>query len=151
MLIHARMRLAGALGHLIAAGRCTDLVELCIQVYEERLDHLDQVEHAPEFWVKELLYAHRALRDKAAPARVARWEARWRAHDPRRSYLALAGGLHHHSFAVFALTGEFSKQQLGLGGDPDLVEEAIGYLAQDCTPFAMYRDPHDPMTCDLVV
>jgi|APSaa5957512622_1039677.scaffolds.fasta_scaffold03494_3 hypothetical protein len=152
LLVHAQTRFLGGLGHLIAAGRCLDLVETCIQIYEERLLHLDQVQLAPEFWVKEMVYAHAALRDRVSEERRQRWEEAWRNHDPWTSYVAAKEGVvGNYNLAVFALAGEFFKQRYGLGGDGGIVGGAIRYLARDFTPWGMYRDPSDPMTYDLVV
>ena len=152
VLVHAQTRYLGALGHLIAAGRCEDLTDGCVKAYEERLDHLDEVALSPEFWVKEMVYAHRALADRVAPDRLRNWESAWRAHDPWSSYRSASSGkVNNRNGAVFALTSEFFKKRADLGGDDALIEEAIAYLAGDFTPWGMYRDPNDPMTYDLVV
>ncbi len=151
VLVFAQARFIGALGHLIAAGRCEDLVDACIKAYEERLENLDEVKHSPEFWIKEMMYAHRALKEKVGPERLKRWEALWRAHNPRTSYRVVEGGMHGSNLAVFALTGEFFKIREGFGGDAELIEEAVAYLAGDFTPYGMYRDPNDPITYSLVV
>ncbi len=151
VLVHAQTRFIGALGQLISTGRCEDLIDGCAKAYEERLAHLDQVQYFPEFWIKELMYAHRALKDRMDPERVRRWEAIWRGHNPRASYGSVKGGIHHHNFVAFLLTAEFFKGSLKLGGDRELIEGAIEYLSRDFTPYGMYRDPNDPMTYDLVV
>lgn len=150
-LIHAQTRFVGALGRLIAAGRRLDLIEACVKGYEGYLMRLHEVEHAPEFWVKELMYAHGALRDKIPLERLGRWKEVWCTHVPRSQYKAACGGLRYHNLVVFVLTSEFFKIEQGLGGDQELIEEAIRYLSQDFTAYGMYRDPDDPMTYDLVV
>ena len=142
-------RFAGALGLLIKAGRCQDLIEVCANSYEAYLKRLDDVEHAPEFWTKELMYAHEALKDKVPSQQRQRWELAWKNHKPRQCYVSSVHNL-TNNFLVFAVTGEFFKQRQGLGGDAELIEEAIDCLLGDFTEFGMYRDPHDPVTYDLV-
>ncbi|MDP6778843.1 MAG: hypothetical protein QGI83_18965 [Candidatus Latescibacteria bacterium] len=151
VLVFAQTRYIGALGHLIAAGRCEDLIESCIVAYEERLENLDIADQAPEFWVKEMMYAHRALKDRVETSRLRQWEAVWARHDPWTSYKSAVGGIHGANFPVFALTGEFFKIREGVGGDRDFIDQAIAYLAGDFTPRGMYRDPNDPITYSLVV
>lgn len=152
VLVHTQARYLGALGNLLAAGRCEDLVSGGLKAYEERLEHLDEEPLAPEFYIKEMVWAHRALKVRVDPERASRWESRWLEHDPWSSYRCARGGeVGGTNCSVFALAGEFLKQQHGLGGDDDLMEEALAYLACDFTPWGMYRDPQDPMTYDLVV
>lgn len=142
-------RFVGALGQLIKAGRCHDLTEACIKGYEADLERLDDVEHAPEFWVKELMYAHEALKDKVQTQQREQWELVWKNHKPRQSYISSVKKL-TNNYLVFAAAGEFFKQQQGLNGDGELIEEAISQLLQDFTELGMYRDPNDPITYDLV-
>jgi len=152
VLVHTQARYLGALGNLLSAGRCDDLAAGGIRAYEERLEHLDEEPLAPEFHTKEMVWAHAALEDRVAPDRASRWQADWREHDPWSSYRCARGReIRGTNCAVFALAGEFLKEQHGLGGDGDVMEEALAYLAGDFTPWGMYRDPHDPMTYDLVV
>ncbi len=143
-------RFVGALGQLIKAGRCPDLVDVCLKSYEACLLRLDEVASAPEFWTKELMYAHEALKDKAPRQRRKQWELAWRNHRPRQCYRCIVEGA-THNFLVFASAGEFLKHKQGLGGDLELIEEAIDHLCEDFTEYGMYRDPNDPMTYDIVV
>lgn len=143
-------RFVGALGQLIKAGRCLNMVDVCLKSYEACLLRLDEVESAPEFWTSPLMYAHEALKDRVRRRRLRRWERTWRNHKPRQCYICIVDGA-TNNFLVFALAGEFFKHKQGLGGDLELIEEAIDHLSEDFTEFGMYRDPNDPMTYDLVV
>lgn len=143
-------RFVGALGQLIKAGRCLDLVDACIKSYEHCLSRLEEVASYPEFWTKELVYGWEALHDKIDGERRERWRQTWLSHDPRHYYGCVTEQL-SHNFWVFALAGEFLKQKAGLEGDMDLVDEGIGLLLNDFTELGMYRDPNDPMIYDTVV
>lgn len=152
VLVHTQARYLGALGQLLRAGRCLDLVEAGVAAYEERLRHLDEVHLSPEFYTKELVWAHLGLREKVEPARAQSWEAVWAASDPWASYrCASTGRIAGHNGVAFALAGECARAWAGLGGSTALVEEALTCLGGGITEWGMYRDPHDPMTYNLVV
>ncbi len=143
-------RFTGAVGQLIKAGRCLDLIDVCVRSFEKCMLLLDkEVQSAPEFWTKELMYAYEALRGKINPALQIRWEETWRTHDPRACYKCIVEK-QTHNFLVFAAAGEFFKDLLNLNGDMELVDEAVGRLLEDFTQYGMYRDPNDPITYDLV-
>ena len=146
----ATSRLVGALGHLIAAGRCGDLIPACVAGYEACLTQLHQPELSPEFSIKELMYAHATLKGKIETQTLARWQEAWAQHDPRASYNCVVNGL-AHNFNVFALVGEFFKRRNRLADHSDLIEELLAGQRQHFTDHGMYRDPNDPMTYDLVV
>jgi hypothetical protein len=143
-------RFVGTLGQLIAAGRCHDLIDACIAGYEACLLRLDEVKTSPEFWTKELMYAHRALKGKVPDARIDRWNAVWETHDPRSCYRCMAENLTVNS-VVFALAGEYFKHRNGLIPDIAIVDELMSSQRNLFTPHGMYRDPKDPITYDLVV
>lgn len=143
-------RFVGALGNLIAAGRCDDLRPACVAAYDNCLARLPDHTQSPEFFIKELMYAHAALKERVDAATLARWERAWAAHDPRRSYNCVVSGL-DHNLNVFALAGEFFKRREGLADHTALIEDLLAGQGRHFTPAGMYRDPGDPITYDLVV
>ncbi|MDD5482948.1 MAG: hypothetical protein PHP98_04785 [Kiritimatiellae bacterium] len=143
-------RFVGGLGQLIRAGRCLDMIEICVRSYEHCLSRLDEARTSPEFWTKELMYAYEGLKNHIEPDRLDRWNQIWRAHQPRKCY----GGIvrkQKNNFLVFAAIGEFLKSLSGLGGDMEMADECLEILMGDFTEYGMYRDPNDPMAYDLVV
>lgn len=143
-------RFVGALGNLIAAGRCGDLLPECVAAYDDCLGRLCDHTQSPEFFIRELMYAHAALKGRVDAATLGRWGRAWAAHDPYRSYNCLVNGL-EHNFNVFALAGEFFKRREKLADHSALVEDLLAGQRRHFTPWGMYRDPNDPMTYDLVV
>ncbi|MDD5596338.1 MAG: hypothetical protein PHV82_00250 [Victivallaceae bacterium] len=143
-------RFVGALGQLIKAGRCLDLIDVCIKSYEHCLGRLDELATCPEFWTKEMMYAYEALHDKIEKSRQQRWRDLWLRHKPRE-YYACAVKQMTNNFWVFAITGEFLKAKQDLNGDLELVDEGLEILLRDFTEYGMYRDPNDPIVYDLVV
>lgn len=143
-------RFVGALGQLVAAGRCGDLVDVLVRSYENALGTIKQPRTAPEFAVKELLLAHAALRDKVAPERLRKWEAFWRGYNARASYhVTFSQG--DHNFNTFGLVGEFLRIRAGLGGDMDFVNRLLERELGHVDEYGMYHDPGCPMTYHVVV
>ncbi|MDA0748954.1 MAG: hypothetical protein O2954_20745, partial [bacterium] len=143
-------RFVGSLGLLISAGLCTDLVDACVNGYEACLLRLDEVRTSPEFWTKELMYAHQALKGKIPDAQIERWETTWKNHDARACYNCTVNNRIVNS-VVFALAGEFFKTKHDLASNPALVDELLATQRPLFTAHGLYRDPNDPMTYDMVV
>ena len=143
-------RFVGALGQLIGAGRCRDLVDVCVRSYEYALANITEPRIAPEFAVKELVLAHRALRDKIEPERLAKWEAHWRDYRAESAYLVIRNE-RDGNFNTFGLVGEFARIREGLGGDPDLVDRLLEKELRHVDDNGMYQDPGCPLTYHVVV
>jgi hypothetical protein len=143
-------RFVGALGQLIGHGRCEDLVDVCISSYEYALACLTEPRTSPEFAAKELVLAHRALRDRVSSDRLARWVSHWRDYNGRACYNCVQNSM-DHNFNTFALVGEFLRVREGLGGDEALVEELLDKELRHVDEKGMYHDPNCPMTYHLVV
>lgn len=148
----ATSRLAGALGQLVKAGRCHDLKDALIKAVDRCLPHLNEPKLAPEFWVKELVYAWEALERDLSDRKREEWRKLWLAHDPNRSYRCIVEG-EHHNLRTFVALGEYLKHRNDLGGDLKLVD---GIIADQLdrrlfTPTGLYVDPGAPMTYALVV
>lgn len=141
-------RFLGALGHLLAAGRCTDLLDNCVAAYQATIDHFSSPSDSPEFLTKELVFAHVALRSLVPGDVLQRWEDVWERHDPRTAYNCTASGL-EHNFCVFALVGEYLRARRGLPTTADVVDDLLAGQRRHFTELGMYRDPGDPMTYDL--
>jgi hypothetical protein len=148
----ATSRLAGALGQLVKAGRCLDLKDAMIKAIDCCLPHLNDPRLAPEFWVKELVYAWEALERDLPDRKKEEWRKLWLAHDPKRSYRCIVQN-EHHNLTTFVALGEYLKHRNGLGGDLKLVD---GIIADQLdrrlfAPTGLYVDPGAPMTYALVV
>jgi hypothetical protein len=143
-------RFVGALGQLIGHGRCEDLVDVCISSYEYALACMTEPRTSPEFAAKELVLAHRALRDRVSSERLARWESHWRDYSGRTCYNCVQNSM-DHNFNTFALVGEFLRTREGLGGDAALIEELLEKELGHVDGKGMYHDPKCPMTYHLVV
>lgn len=143
-------RFVGALGWLIGFVRCADMIEVCVRSYEHALSVLKYPAVSPEFAVKELVFAHRALRDKVEPARVRKWKDYWRSYRAESCFNAVVSG-RDHNFNTFGLVGEFARIREGLGGDMDLVERLLEKELRHLDANGMYMDPDCPLTYHVVV
>jgi len=143
-------RFVGALGQLIGAGRCEDLVDACVRSYEYALATLNEPAVSPEFSVKELVFAYHALRDKVAADRLARWEAHWRDYDAASAFGCVRRD-QDSNFNTFGLVGEFARIRAGLGGSMDLVERLLEGELRRVDDNGMYEDPNGPLTYHVVV
>ena len=150
-------RFVGALGFMIRAGRCLDLLQVCARAMTAACEDLRDahVRHVagPEFYVKELMAGYLALRKHADAGTVRHWEACLGGYDPEANYSAVlskkpAGEL--HNFCTFALAGEACKGQCGLADNTAFMERHLATQLPWFTGLGMYRDPHDRMTYDGV-
>ncbi len=149
-------RFVGALGLLIGAGRCDDLVEhcalsmdLCCAGYETGV-FKGQPIYGAEFFTKELMYAYVALRGKVAAGRHRRWQTILAGYDPLKLYPSIRDGA-THNFPIYAVTGELLRGAEGLGDCQELIDDALESQRANFTDIGMYRDPNDPITYDLTV
>jgi len=143
-------RFVGALGQLIGAGRCADLLDVCARSYEQVLSTITDPRTVPEFSLKELVLAHEALRTRVARERVERWEAHWRDYRLECAASCVHRNL-DNNFNTFALVGEFARIQAGLGGDMAFVERLIEKEMRHIDENGMYEDPGGPLTYHVVV
>lgn len=143
-------RFVGALGQLIGEGRCGDLLEACVQGYEHALACITDPAISPEFSVKELVFAHKALRGRVSAERLVRWEASWREYDGAAAYNAVRNNK-DGNFNTFALLGEQARIEAGLGGGAGLVDRLIEKEMARFDANGMYQDPGCPLTYHIVV
>ena len=148
-------RFVGALGFLIDAARCTDLVDVCALSLDATCSDLFHADEIPirgaDFYPKELMRGYLALRDEVDPARVSRWSRHLGGYDPERNYsqvLSKHGPEELHNFVTFALAGEVCKKKYGIADNTGFIERHLEAQRRWFTELGMYRDPNDPMTYD---
>lgn len=152
----ATARFVGALGLLIGAGRCSDLLAVCTRSMDCCCEALatglskGQPTRGPEFFTKELVFAYRALKGKVSSARCRQWTDWLTGYDPWQTYSSVRDRA-THNWPVYAITGEFLKQVEGLGDARGFAEDLLADQRPNFTEFGMYRDPNDPITYDLTV
>lgn len=151
----AAARFVGALGFLISAGRCLDLVEVCARSLDMTCCDLFHAHEQPvrgaEFYPKELMRGYVALQDKVDRSRVDRWKELLGGYDPEQNYaqvLSKRKAEDLHNFTTFALAGEGCKAKYGIADNRDFIERHLETQRPRFTEFGMYRDPNDPMTYD---
>ncbi len=144
-------RYAGALGRLIAAGRCADLLDRAADALEycvSRLDHSQRTGErllGADFYLRDVMVCYGALEPHVPRDRADSWRERLSALEPRRLYY---GGA---NWKFYAATGEVLRARYAAGGDAEFVDRMIDSEMPHWTAQAMYRDPHDPVTYDLTV
>ncbi|OIN95827.1 hypothetical protein AUJ66_08175 [Candidatus Desantisbacteria bacterium CG1_02_38_46] len=150
-------RFVGALGFLISAGRCLDLVDVCIKSMDKGCKDLyysfKRPLPGPEFYVKELMRGYLALRDKAGKKLVRRWERYLGEYEPEKKYAAVFSKMkpeNIRNFCTFALAGEEFKNSYKIADNIEFIEKYLRHTKKFFTEFGMYRDPGDPMTYDWV-
>jgi len=151
----AAARFVGALGFLISAGRCLDLIEVCARSLEVAGSDLFHAHQKPvrgaDFYPKELMRGYLALRDKVDRSTVAKWTRLLGQYDPNRNYgvvLSKRNADELHNIVTFAIAGEGCKKRYGIADNSDFIEKHLDTQRQRFTEFGMYRDPQDPMTYD---
>ncbi|MDD2709167.1 MAG: hypothetical protein PHV34_14365 [Verrucomicrobiae bacterium] len=153
----ATARFVGALGFLIRAGRCLDLVEVCSKSMEIGCLDLYEANRKPlkgaEFYVKELMAGYIALKGRVDGEVLKRWEKHLGGYNPEENYVAVLAKVkaeNIHNFCTFAIAGEAFKKKYGLADNEGFIDRHIEIQKRLFTEFGMYRDPHDPMTYDGV-
>lgn len=148
-------RFVGALGFLISAGRCLDLIDVCARSLDITCRDLFHAHEKPirgaDFFPKELMRGYLALRDKIDQNTVQRWKNLLGGYDPEKNYsqvLSKQKPDELHNFVTFAIAGEACKKKYGIADNTNFIERHIETQKQWFTTFGMYRDPNDPMTYD---
>jgi len=93
------------------------------------------------------MFAYEALRERVTSERRATWEKELRSIDPEKIYQDIPRKRPPHNWAVVALSGEFLRQQDGLG-DPAYVDTALALQMKYFTDNGQYMDPNNPMAYD---
>ncbi len=151
---HSTARFVGALGNLIQEGRCIDLSDCLILSYELLLSLLNKSpsNYSPEFWIKEMLFAHNAIKTRklVSEHKILNWENIWNNHQAPMCYNC---GLTDHKYNgwVFAVIGEMMKLSSGFKGCMETIEHGIEVLLKLITKDSLYCEIHEPITYDLVV
>ncbi|HEX7009213.1 MAG TPA: hypothetical protein VF184_04475 [Phycisphaeraceae bacterium] len=145
----ATSRFVGALGNLIRAGRCRDCAPACLRAYEYCLARLDDPSYKPEFALKEMLFAHRALAGVVPPDTLRRWRDRWAGHDPQRHCNTVKRGM-NHNVVVFVALAEYLKRLCGLPSRFTLIERILASQRKRFDSYGLYVDYDQAMTYELV-
>ena len=149
--VTATARYAAALGHLLATGRCQDLLEAASCAMDwccnDMTDHWERGTNWPcaVFNMKDLLVLFEALEPFEAARRYANWGAQLRAPRPEACYFGT------RNYLFYGLAAETLRIRLGLSDRVDYIDRVIEEERQWWTDHGMYRDPGDPATYDLTV
>jgi hypothetical protein len=145
-------RFIGALGQLIKAGRCLDLRQQLFAAVQVCFHHWAEPKRAPEFRVKELIYAWEAMEGYLSPSDKVRWEESLKNYDPAACYATFVYDM-HNNFTTFALIGEFLRYKHGFIQGIEMVEGLIeDQISRDLfTAAGLYKDPGVPLTYSTVV
>ncbi|MDH7569760.1 MAG: hypothetical protein QHJ73_09255, partial [Armatimonadota bacterium] len=144
-------RYTAAVGHLVRARRCLDLLEsgaramdwCCTQLVEHW--RRGEVWHGAEFCVKDMMAFYEAARPLVGAERFARWSDCLKAPPPEAIY---RGG---HNWVFYATAAEVLRIRNALSDRHDYVDRALEGEMPNWTAWGMYRDPGDPVTYDLTV
>ena len=149
--VTATARYCAAVGHLLAAGRCADLLgpaaramDRCI---EQLAGHLRDGTQWPcaNFNLKDMLVLYAAARGRVEAAGHARWREVLGGYQPEAVYFG------HHNWLFYATAAEQLRIEQGLSDRVDWIDAVLDEQAPNWTAHGMYRDPGDPVTYDLTV
>ena len=149
-------RFVGALGLLIGAGRCADLVDACSRSMDACCWAFangifdGKPLRAAEFYTKELVLGLRGLSVHMSADRCQAWRDVLSSVDPVQFYDSVRAGA-THNFPIYAVAGEQLRQADGLGSSQQLIDDVLDVQRSNFTGSGMYRDPADPITYDLTV
>lgn len=148
-------RFASAVAPLIKAGRCVDLLDICVRCLDRSTqDIVSGAGRAHDFWPRDLVLAIDCISNRVPVKKVETWKKRLNDYDPQDRYSVVTSKLapeKMHNFAIYSLTGEQMKHTLGVGNSLEFVEAHLETQVNRFTSLGMYRDPFCPMTYDLTV
>ncbi len=149
--ITATARYCAAVGHLLSAGRCSDLLEpgaLAMDWCVAQLaGHLREGTHWPcaNFNLKDMLVLYAAAEGRVDSERFERWREVLGGYEPEAVYFG------HHNWWFYATAAEQLRVTLGLSERVDWIDAILDGQMDAWTAHGMYRDPGDPTTYDLTV
>ena len=152
-------RFVGALGGLVGAGRCLDLVGLLERTIRRLLDFFrreamrEDVGTALEFHSKELAWAIWNAGGSLSEELVSDVRSvcsSWDAYRLYRNSLAYRRPSELHNVNTFALAGEAMFRALGLRKGDGFVEKHVPVHLGRFDELGMYRDPGCPVVYDWV-
>lgn len=145
---------------LLRFGRIPELKETVFKVMDyccAKLPTLRRNE-SPDFWMRELVTALRALENIAPKERLELWKKQLASVEPEVVYYRVKPDhidLHKlHNWVVYSSCGEAMRQGYGIGGGKWLWGREFFdiYMTAQLRNFnanGLYRDPNDPFTYDF--
>lgn len=150
--VTATARYTAALGHLLAAGRCADLLEAAMRSMdwccEELATRCRQAAKWPcvNFNVKDMMVLYAELKHRAPASRLAGWSRILGGPDAEDLYYGGANWL------FYGTAAETLRIRHGLADrDWSFIDRLLASEMEQWTTHGMYRDPGDPVTYDLTV
>jgi len=149
--VTATARYCAAVGHLLAAGRCADLLESAARALDWCCGQLTRHVEAGESWpcanfnLKDMMVLFAALRERAPAERFAAWRDELSGWRPEQVYHG------HDNWWFYATAAETMRIEHGLSDRTDWIDERLAEQMAEWTGHGMYRDPGDPVTYDLTV
>ena len=145
---------------LLRYGRIPELKETVFRVMDYCCKKLPTLRRtgSPDFWMRELVTALRALEGIASAEQMAKWKSDLAQVDPETVYFRIK--LDHkdldtlHNWAVYSSCGEAMRQGYGIGGGNWLWGNEFFdvYMEPQLKNFdanGLYREPFDPFTYDF--
>ena len=145
---------------LLRYGRISELKETVFKVMDyccKKLPTLRKNE-SPDFWMRELVTALRALEGIAPQEKLTEWKKHLAGVVPETVYKAVKTDhtdLHKlNNWVVYAACGEAMRQGYGIGGGNEIWGREFFdiYMMPQLKNFnanGLYRDPNDPFTYDF--
>jgi len=149
--VTATARYCAALGHLLRAGRCGDLLESADRAMDWCCGELSRHLRAGEMWqcsnfnLKDMMVLYAALEGRAEARRCHAWRDLLAGWEPEDVYHG------HDNWWFYATAAEQLRIQHGLSDRSDWIDAILADQMDHWTDHGMYRDPGDPVTYDLTV
>jgi len=149
--VTATARYCAAVGHLLAAGRCADLLESGARAMQWCRAQLERSLEAGESWpcanfnLKDMMVLCAAARERLPADRIAAWRARLSGWEPEQVYHG------HANWWFYATAAEALRIEHGLSERVDWIDATLAGEMPQWSAHGMYRDPGDPVTYDLTV
>lgn len=149
--VTATARYTAAIGHLLKAGRCRDLLPHAMRALDwcchQMSTHYREGKRWPcsVFNVKDMMVLFEALVPLAPAERLTYWREALRAFVPEKLYFGT------RNWVFYGTAAETLRIRCGLSDRVDYVDRMLESEMEWWTEHGLYRDPNDPTTYDLTV
>ncbi len=151
---HGFPRLGANIGILLAYGRRPELLDVFVEIMDICCEQMPQKKAANDFSIREVCCCLMLLENKGivAPERIAKWKAQLCDFDPwkRYSQVAKSPDTPIENWACFAAVSDFVRGVWCGVDTAEFVDWEVSSQLLNLDEIGMYKDPHNPMTYDMV-
>lgn len=150
--IHAYSRITSSIAALLANGRKQDFCKLWEQMMDVCCRDISSITKGshPDFAVKELMLAYKAMKDMVSEEKRILWLNGLKKVEPYKNYAVTLGKSSVlHNINIYNMAGEYLRETEGLTDTADYFDKHWPVQLEKFDENGMYTDPGAPLLYDL--